>query len=38
MIIVETVAGMGEREIKENGEVDDFKYVIFDIFPFPLLK
>jgi hypothetical protein len=31
MIPVETVPGMGRREIKENGEGDEFKYDIFDI-------
>jgi hypothetical protein len=31
MIPVETIPGMGEGEIKENGEGDEFKYDIFDM-------
>jgi hypothetical protein len=31
MIYVETILGMEEGIIKENGEGDDFKYDIFDI-------
>jgi hypothetical protein len=31
MISVETIPGMGRREIKENGGGGEFKYDIFDI-------
>jgi hypothetical protein len=31
MIPVETIPGMGEGSIKENGAVGEFKYDIFDI-------
>jgi hypothetical protein len=30
MIPVETVPGIGEREMKKNGRGDEFKYDIFD--------
>jgi hypothetical protein len=32
MIPVETIAGMGEGEIKESGGGSEFKYDIFDMF------